>query len=64
VAERPPTRPRPDAEWFARDAERNERAIVERLRADARKSVGQNLEEGAAFVKFAHEFAHAFRRPR
>jgi hypothetical protein len=52
------------AAWFARDAERNERARVERLRADARKGPGRNLEEGAAFVEFALEFAEAFKRAR
>ena len=46
------------------DAERNERARRERLRRDRRKGIGRNLEEGAAFVKFAGELAEAFAHHR
>lgn len=54
-------RPRPRSpEWFRRDAERNERARLERLRIDARKSIGQNIEEGAALIALGFEVQRAF----
>ena len=52
------------AEWFRRDAERNERARVERLRLDVRKSVGQNIEEGAAVIALGFEVQRAFEHTR
>jgi hypothetical protein len=52
------------AEWRRRDAERNERARRARLRRDAGKSVGQNLDEGVDLVRFAHEFSAAFEKAR
>lgn len=48
------------AEWWQRDAERNERVRRARLRRDAAKSPGKNLAEGSDLVRFAHEFAAAF----
>jgi len=52
------------AEWFRRDAERNERARLERLRIDGRKSVGQNIEEGAALIVLGFEVQRAFEHTR
>ncbi len=57
--------PHRTVEWFRRDAERNERARIERLRIDGRKSVGQNIEEGSALLALGFEvqrdFKHAYR---
>lgn len=47
-------------DWFDRDAERNERARLERLRLDGRKAVGQNIEEGAALIRLGYEVLRAF----
>jgi hypothetical protein len=52
------------AEWWRKDAERNERARRARLRRDAAKPSGTNLEEGSELAHFAHEFARAFERVR
>jgi len=52
------------AEWWRRDAERNERVRRARLRRDATKPPGQNLEEGSDLVAFAHEFSVAFEKAR
>ena len=52
------------AEWFRRDAERNERARLERLRIDGRKSVGRNIEEGAALIALGFEVQRAFDHTR
>ena len=50
------------AQWWRRDAECNERVRRARLRRDAAKSPGKNLEEGSDLVRFAHEFAAAFEK--
>lgn len=49
-------------DWFRRDAERNERARIERLQLDGRKSIGQNIEEGAALIALGLEVRRAFER--
>lgn len=51
-------------EWFRRDAERNERARRERLLIDGRKSIGQNIEEGAALIALGFEVYRAFEHVR
>ena len=51
-------------EWFRRDGERNERARLERLRIDGRKSLGQNIEEGVALIARGHEVQRAFQHAR
>ncbi len=56
--------PRKTAEWFRRDAARNERARLERLRIDGRKSVGQNIEEGAALIALGFEVQRSFEHTR
>ena len=43
------------AAWKAGDAERNERARRERLRADGARTPGENLAEGLALTRFAHK---------
>ncbi len=60
--EREPTSRTP--EWFRRDAERNARARRERLLIDGRKSIGQNLEEGAALIALGFEVQRAFEHAR
>lgn len=60
----PGTPPRGSAEWFRLDAERNERARRERLQLDARKSIGQNLQEGAALIALGFEVHRAFEHAR
>lgn len=50
-------------EWFREDARRNEAARRERLRIDGRKSVGRNIEEGAALIALGFEVRRAFGRP-
>jgi hypothetical protein len=58
-------RPSPKTvEWFRRDAERNERARIERLRIDGRKSVGQNIEEGATLIDLGFEVQRGFEQTR
>lgn len=52
------------AEWFRRDAMRNARARLERLRIDGRKGIGQNIEEGAALIALAVEVGRAFEHVR
>lgn len=52
------------AEWWRRDAERNERARRARLRRDSAKAPGRNLEEGSELARFAQEFARAFEQVR
>ena len=47
-------------EWFRRDAERNALARLERLRIDGGKSIGQNIEEGAALIALGCEVQRAF----
>lgn len=44
----------------ARDAAANEAARVEILRADARRSLGENLEQADALIKAAFELAEGF----
>lgn len=56
--------PRRSAEWWRRDAERNEQVRRARLRRDSTKSADENLEEGSDLVRFAHEFAAAFEKAR
>lgn len=63
LVHRDPPSPR-SAEWFRRDAERNERARLERLRIDGRKSIGQNIEEGAALIALGFEVQRAFEHRR
>lgn len=50
------------AAWKAGDAERNERARVERLRRDGARSPSENLADGLALSRFAKHFAEAPRR--
>lgn len=50
-----------DRDRFERERDRNDRAEVERLRAAARRPVGQNLEEGLRLIEFAQEFQAGFR---
>jgi hypothetical protein len=57
------TRRRPST-WTPEEREREERARAERMRRDAQRDPAANLEEGAAFTRFAHEFAAAFRAAR
>jgi hypothetical protein len=52
------------AEWWRRDAERNERGRRARLRRDSVKSPDLNLEEGSELVRFAQEFSAAFEEAR
>jgi hypothetical protein len=52
------------AEWWRRDAERNERGRRARLRRDSVKSPDRNLEEGSELVRFAHELSAAFEEAR
>ncbi|MEK6327007.1 MAG: hypothetical protein AABM66_05695 [Actinomycetota bacterium] len=52
------------AEWWRRDAERNERGRRARLQRDSVKSPDRNMEEGWGLVRFAHEFSAAFKEAR
>jgi len=52
------------AAWKAGDAERNERARIERLRRDGARSPSENLAEGLALVRFANKFADAASRTK
>jgi hypothetical protein len=52
------------AAWKAADAERNERARIERLRRDGARSPSENLAEGIALARFAHRFAAAASRAK
>ena len=55
--------PRPGtAEWFRRDAERNERARRERLRRDGERPPGENILEADKLIRFAFRFAGAAAR--
>jgi hypothetical protein len=51
-------------EWHRRDNERNDRATAARLRRDGARSLGRNLEEGAALVKLGFDVDLAFKRAR
>lgn len=51
-------------EWHRRDNERNDRAIAARLRRDGGRSLGRNLEEGAALVKLGFDVERAFKQAR
>ncbi|MCL2419870.1 MAG: hypothetical protein FWD04_11300 [Conexibacteraceae bacterium] len=46
------------------DAARNEAARVEILRNDARRSLGENLEQADALIKAAYELAGGFAAAR
>jgi hypothetical protein len=59
----PPHLPR-SADWFLQDAKRNEAARIARLRRDAKRPLGVNLEDGARLVKFMHEMAASFEHCR
>jgi hypothetical protein len=48
------------ADWAARDAERNEAAIAARLRRQAQRDPGRNVEDAAALIRYAQRFAAAF----
>ncbi len=50
------------AAWKAGDAERNERARRERLRADGARTPSENLAEGLALTRFAHKLFGAATR--
>jgi len=55
----PMARIRSDAEiaaWRAGDAERNERARIERLRHDGARSAGANLADGVKLARAARAF--------
>ena len=43
--------------WREGDAERNERARLELLRADGARSLGENLEQADALIKAAFELS-------
>ena len=45
-----------DRARYERERDRNHRAEVERLRAAARRPVGENLEEGLRLIEFAQQF--------
>jgi len=51
-------------EWHRCDNERNDRATEARLRRDGSRSLGRNLEEGAALVKLGFDVDIAFKRAR
>ena len=53
-----------NSEWLRHDAERNARARRDRLRIDARKGIGQNLEEGAALIALGFEMLSGFEHNR
>jgi len=44
------------AAWRVGDAERNERARIERLRRDGARSASENLAEGVALARAARAF--------
>jgi hypothetical protein len=46
-------------DWFRRDAERNERARLERLRRDGARDLGENILEADELIRFAYQFAGA-----
>jgi len=52
------------AAWKAGDAERNERARRERLRADGARSPSENLAEGIALARFVSKLAAAGSRAK
>lgn len=52
------------AAWKAADADRNERARVERLRRQGARAPSENLAEGMLLIRFAHRFAEAAKRAR
>lgn len=58
-----PQKPPPGA-WPTAEAERNERARLERLRRDGAREPGENLKHGIAVVRFAHRFGEAFAERR
>lgn len=60
-------RERTDAEiaaWRAGDAERNERARIERLRRNGARTLSENLAEGVALARAARAFFGAATRGR
>jgi hypothetical protein len=52
---------RRERERFEKERDRNDRADLERLRAAARRPVGENLEEGIRLIAFAQQFQDGFR---
>ncbi|MEA2191742.1 MAG: hypothetical protein QOI73_1863 [Solirubrobacteraceae bacterium] len=50
------------AAWKAADAERNERARIERLRRDGARSPSENLAEAIALARAANAFFGAASR--
>lgn len=52
---------RKDRERFERERDRARAAEVARLRAAARRPVGENLEEGLRLIDFAQQFQAGFR---
>jgi hypothetical protein len=48
------------AAWAASDAERNERATAARLRRQAERDPGRNIEDATALIRYAQRFAAAF----
>jgi hypothetical protein len=50
--------------WTREEREREQRAREERMRRAGQRAPSANLEEGAGFTKFAHEFAAAFQAAR
>lgn len=52
------------AAWRAGDAERNERARIERLRQDGVRSPSENLADGVALARRARAFFGAAMRHR
>ena len=47
---------------FERERERSQRAEIERLRAAARRPVGENVEEGLRLIAFAQQFQAGFQQ--
>jgi hypothetical protein len=52
------------AAWKAGDAQRNERARIERLRRDGTRSPSENLADGVALARAARAFFGVARRAR
>lgn len=55
---------KPKGAWTPEEIVRNERATRAQVTRDRARGVGANLEEAAAFARFANRFAEAFRHAR
>lgn len=56
--------PDPNTRERPRDAAMNEAARAEMLRSDARRSLGENLEQADALIKAAFELSEGFSAAR